>query len=373
MDTDLHRVVYSNHSLSDEHRQYFTYQILRGLLYLHSANIVHGNLKPHNILVNKEFDLKLCDFSYAQRRLSTCDEEGLSNDDHCKFVACHWYDSPEKVLLNASCASVVKPCADVWAAGCILCELFGRKPIFPGRDTVDLLRKNVAFLGTPSEEDLEWLPLNKCSARSFLPKLPRSEKRLWSEIYPDATVDGIDTLGKLLKFSPVKRITACSALTLPYFAALHMSDDEPVMTEPLDCSLVRTTSKSCLQRQAFVECWRLHPEIEQRDEAMLHNLGIDVLLAAERPAVLTLQYSRTGEDSNNLRLTFTSVSGSERASLCVDATEITIHKLCQKVNEQIEKQVRLVLPCGELLTSHHEQKLLADVLHCLSLRVEFCS
>lgn len=51
METDLHRVIYSRQELSDEHIQYFVYQILRGLLFMHSANVIHRDLKPSNLLL----------------------------------------------------------------------------------------------------------------------------------------------------------------------------------------------------------------------------------------------------------------------------------------------------------------------------------
>jgi mitogen-activated protein kinase 1/3 len=66
METDMHRVIYSRQDLSDEHIQYFLYQLLRGVLYIHSANVIHRDLKPSNLLLNKNCDLKICDFGLAR-------------------------------------------------------------------------------------------------------------------------------------------------------------------------------------------------------------------------------------------------------------------------------------------------------------------
>ena len=62
METDLHRIIYSRQPLTVDHIQYFVYQILRGLKYIHSANVLHRDLKPSNLLLNSNCDLKICDF-----------------------------------------------------------------------------------------------------------------------------------------------------------------------------------------------------------------------------------------------------------------------------------------------------------------------
>lgn len=62
MESDLHRIIHSRQELSDEHVRYFLYQILRGLKYIHSANVVHRDLKPSNLLVNEDCLLKIGDF-----------------------------------------------------------------------------------------------------------------------------------------------------------------------------------------------------------------------------------------------------------------------------------------------------------------------
>merc|ERR1719498_1455907 len=168
METDLHRVIYSKQVLNEEHHQYFSYQILRGLLYMHSANVVHRDLKPSNILVNKNCDLKICDFGLA-RGLGVDEEDATLTD----YVVTRWYRAPEVVLL----ASEYTKSIDVWSVGCILCELIGRKPIFTGKDHLDQIKKILQVLGTPTEKDMAWLPGNG-PARKFIEKqIPKCPKK----------------------------------------------------------------------------------------------------------------------------------------------------------------------------------------------------
>lgn len=65
METDLHKLL-KRQKLSNDHVCYFLYQILRGLKYIHSANVMHRDLKPSNILLNHDCDLKICDFGLSR-------------------------------------------------------------------------------------------------------------------------------------------------------------------------------------------------------------------------------------------------------------------------------------------------------------------
>ncbi|CAE7241454.1 MMK1, partial [Symbiodinium necroappetens] len=269
METDLHRVIYSKQVLNDEHHQYFSYQILRGLLYLHSANVVHRDLKPANILVNKNCDLKICDFGLAR---------GLGNDEDdptlTDYVVTRWYRAPEVVLL----ASEYTKSIDVWSVGCILCELIGRKPIFTGKDHLDQIKKILAVVGMPSEEDLTWLP-PRSPARNFIKKVPPCTKQSWKSVYPKATEAGIYAIERMLTFNPTKRATIPECLILPYYETLHMPDDEPVAETPVDWAFDKfTPTKRLLQNYIYAECWKFHPEIQQRDAKLLDSRGISELL-----------------------------------------------------------------------------------------------
>jgi serine/threonine protein kinase len=120
---DLDRIISSTQTLTDGHHQYFLYQILRGLKYVHSANVLHRDLKPSNILVDANCDLAICDFGLA--RGVSGDLDGMT-----EYVVTRWYRAPELLCENPSYDSAV----DMWSVGCIFAELFVRRPLLKGRD-----------------------------------------------------------------------------------------------------------------------------------------------------------------------------------------------------------------------------------------------
>ncbi len=144
METDLHRIIYSKQSLSIDHAQYFVYQMLRGLKYIHSANVIHRDLKPSNLLVNSNCDLKICDFGLAR---------GIHHDRTIgktmlltEYVVTRWYRAPEIML---ACQEYSKG-VDIWSCGCIFAELIKRKPFFAGDDYIDQVLFVIVLLSNPS-------------------------------------------------------------------------------------------------------------------------------------------------------------------------------------------------------------------------------
>lgn len=133
METDLHRIIYSKQKLSTDHVQYFIYQVLRGLKYIHSCKVLHRDLKPSNLLVNSNCDLKICDFGLA-RGVDFSTEDGRAETMLLtEYVVTRWYRAPEIML---ACHEYSYP-IDVWSVGCIFAELILRKPLFPGDDYID--------------------------------------------------------------------------------------------------------------------------------------------------------------------------------------------------------------------------------------------
>jgi mitogen-activated protein kinase 1/3 len=94
MEIDLHRVIRSQ-KLSEAHITHITYQILKGLLYLHTRDVIHRDLKPSNILLNGDCTVKICDFGLA--RLDVEDTE-IKSGLFTEYVATRWYRAPEIML-----------------------------------------------------------------------------------------------------------------------------------------------------------------------------------------------------------------------------------------------------------------------------------
>lgn len=250
METDLHRVIYSRQELSDEHIQYFIYQILRGVLFLHSAGVVHRDLRPANILANKNCDLKICDLGMDHGIFKDDDNSvqklidnpnlniELSSDmiyddskkDLTEKVIARWYRAPECILSPNTYTKAV----DIWSIGCIFAELLGRQPLFPGDNFLDQIQKIISVLGSPSESDLEFI--NKNNIKDFVNRLAKRTSQSFSIMFRNANPVAVDLLEKMLTFSPKKRYTVEQCIAHPYFEGLHDPDQEPTANTQFDYS-----------------------------------------------------------------------------------------------------------------------------------------
>lgn len=138
MDTDMYQLIQSKHQFTDDHVQAFMYQILRGLKAIHSANVLHRDLKPGNLLWKNTGEIKICDFGLARglNEPSEGNEIALTN-----YVATRWYRPPEILLYKANYGKSRKNrwnivfivLVDMWSIGCIFAEFLGRKVFLPGQ------------------------------------------------------------------------------------------------------------------------------------------------------------------------------------------------------------------------------------------------
>lgn len=226
METDLYKLLRIQ-GLSKDHVCYFLYQILRGLKYIHSANVLHRDLKPSNLLLNTSCDLKICDFGLARVADPVKDHTGILTE----YVATRWYRAPEIMLNSKGYTKSI----DIWSVGCILAEMISNRPLFPGRHYLDQLNHILSVLGSPSQEDLNCIINPK--ARQYLESLQTKPKVQWTRLFPDADPKALDLLDKMLTFNPNKRITVEEALAHSYFSQYYDPSDEPVAEEPFNLDM----------------------------------------------------------------------------------------------------------------------------------------
>lgn len=215
MQSDLHRIVYSENQLTLDHIQYVMYQVFCGLKYLHSAQIIHRDLKPSNILINEDCSIKICDFGLARGVTELTAEVELT-----EYVVTRWYRAPEVICSAQHYGYEI----DIWAAGCILAELFLREPLFRGKSYVDQLNCIFEVLGTPSEDDMKCVTNAKAS--KYIAKLKNKDSVALSVVIPTTDENALDLLSKLLVFDPSKRMSVDEALAHPFFDAWRKEDDE---------------------------------------------------------------------------------------------------------------------------------------------------
>jgi mitogen-activated protein kinase 1/3 len=254
MECDLDRIVCSNQPLTDQHAQYFLYQILRGLKFIHSANVLHRDLKPSNLLVNSNCDLSICDFGLA-RGVNTEYEDTLT-----EYVVTRWYRAPELLTDSKYYGSGV----DTWSVGCIFAEILTRKPMFQGKDYMHQLQVIIEVLGTPTSEEMEFI--SNSSAKRAILSFGKHRKRNLGKMpqFAKANPMAIDLLQRMLVFDPRGRCSIDEALEHPYLADLHDENEVPVASEMFDLDFEQgykgEMPKDVMQRLIFEDMTTFHPE-----------------------------------------------------------------------------------------------------------------
>ncbi|KAH6916085.1 CMGC/MAPK protein kinase [Coprinopsis sp. MPI-PUGE-AT-0042] len=225
MEADLHQIIKSGQALTSEHVQYFLYQILRGMKYIHSAGVIHRDLKPGNLLVNADCELKICDFGLSRGFDAVPDENATRLTE---YVATRWYRAPEIMLAFRRYDTAI----DVWSIGCILAELLLGKPLFKGKDYVDQLNKILDVLGSPDEGIVRKIGSDK--AQAYVRSLPFRKTVPFRRLMPAADPQALELMGQMVSFDPERRVTVLQALEHPWLAAYHDESDEPECVEKFE-------------------------------------------------------------------------------------------------------------------------------------------
>lgn len=162
----------------------FLKQLIKGVHHCHKNRVLHRDLKPQNLLINREGVLKLADFGLARAF-------GIPVKNYTHEVVTLWYRAPDILMGSKKYSTSV----DIWSVGCIFAELVNRKPLFSGASEEDQLDKIFKVRGTP---DLEAWP-KMADLPLYKDDIPMYEPQSLAELVPDLDEDGLDLLSKMLQ------------------------------------------------------------------------------------------------------------------------------------------------------------------------------
>jgi cyclin-dependent kinase len=185
----------------------FLFQLLTGVAYCHHHRVLHRDLKPPNLLINREGQLKLADFGLARAF-------GIPVRSYTHEVVTLWYRAPDILMASRKYSTPV----DIWSVGCIFAEMCNGRPLFSGTSEADQLDKIFRLLGTVQPyKGIEELPEY---SPHVLPQYPPPRNGIGS-LVPTLDPCGVDLLSRMLQYDPSKRITAQKALEHPFFNSIQ--------------------------------------------------------------------------------------------------------------------------------------------------------
>ncbi|CAM5138985.1 unnamed protein product [Natator depressus] len=192
------------HGLDYSRVRKYLFQIIKGIGFCHSHNIIHRDIKPENILVSQSGVVKLCDFGFAR----TLAAPGEAYTD---YVATRWYRAPELLVGDTKYGKAV----DVWAIGCLVTEMLTGEPLFPGDSDIDQLYHIMKCLGNLTPRHQELFYKNPLFAGVRLPEVKEVEPL--ERRYPKLSAAVLDLTKKCLQIDPDKRPSCADLLQCDFF------------------------------------------------------------------------------------------------------------------------------------------------------------
>jgi len=190
----------------------FLHQLLCGVAFCHMHRVLHRDLKPQNLLINRQGKLKLADFGLARAF-------GIPVRSYTHEVVTRWYRAPDVLMGSRTYSTPV----DIWSVGCIFAEMASSKPLFAGASEQDQLKRIFKTLGSPTQEEypslVELPDYNNHDTNEKIYSPPSS----FSDIAPQIDDLGISLLSKMLLYDPSRRCSAAEAMKHDYFSS-HLQD-----------------------------------------------------------------------------------------------------------------------------------------------------
>ena len=188
----------------------YSYQLARGIAYMHACGICHRDIKPQNLLIcPKTHALKLCDFGSAKRL--------VANEPNVSYICSRYYRAPELIFGAVNYTHVV----DNWSMGCVVGELIQGTPLFPGENGVDQLVQIIKILGTPTKDQLISMNPNYSNDNSSSFRFPHIGSKSWdkalSRLTENNEVEGLTMIAGILQYDPRKRWNSAQILSSKFF------------------------------------------------------------------------------------------------------------------------------------------------------------
>ncbi|XP_065206551.1 cyclin-dependent kinase 12-like isoform X2 [Planococcus citri] len=248
MDHDLMGLLESNLvTFTDLHKASIMKQLLIGLSYCHEKNFLHRDIKCSNILMNNKGQVKIADFGLS-RFYWPGEDRPYTNS-----VITLWYRPPELLLGEI----IYGPAIDIWSCGCILAELFLKKPIFQATCELTQLETIYKLCGTPNTSI--WPSVVNLPFWSSLKHKKYYRRRLREEL-SFLPRPALDLLDKMLTLNPSKRISTSDALKSEWLSNIN-PDQIEIASLP--------TWQDCH------ELWSKRNKRQMKEKAMMKNETID--------------------------------------------------------------------------------------------------
>ena len=268
------------------------FQMCKAVDYLHKNNMIHRDVKPENLLIDENLNLKLCDFGFARKVKLNKNNNNI--DTMTDYVATRWYRSPELLLSGG----IYGPEVDYWAIGCIMGELADGNPMFPGEDEVDQLDCIIKILGNLPESLVNMYYENPIYNGKELLKIKKPEtleKRYLGILSPTA----INFMKGLLELDPNKRLNGENVFKHKYFSIFMKNNNNNNNNNTIANNNVNTNNN--LNNSNSASNIKVNNNDKAINNKINNNININKIILKNNPnANLILSNSNTKRNDANL-------------------------------------------------------------------------